>query len=458
MVALEKDPDDKTKPRPLGVPSAIRRISAILVLSEYSSEFAAHLLPYNFAVGVGGGCDVIIKTLQLAVDKYISEKEDNGDLPSRCLVSLDIRNMFNAVSRERLREIISDKFPTLEAFSDLIYEEAGETFVKLEDGDWTIISVEEGFTQGCPVSPVFAAIVLNEILDKIQQELNQRASIRVSNGELGDDGFGTLGIILAYVDDVNSLLSHDDATYFLQRFVELATPLGAILNTEKTRILTSTSGSSIVDKLIGSNKLKHTMRGTSLKQTIEKYSTKIVNGERVPVEVTDGLRVLGAPIGSPTFCKTFINDILKRAINDSNKLLSSLEDVQTMVRLFSVCTVHKTTHLFSSDVFNSPIQDLPNHFYLWDSSFADNFTQMVDSFISQVTHQEKLPPHSLIISNLSINQGGLGIQHPRGNAITSYMMSSKRCLQYTHEGVWLGPNKPRPMLPNSITSLYTNWQ
>ena len=37
-------------------------------------------------------------------------------------------------------------------------------------------------------------------------------------------------------------------------------------------------------------------------------------------------------------------------------------------------------------------------------------------------------------------------------------MSSKRCLQYTHEGVWLGPNKPRPMLPNSITSLYTNWQ
>jgi hypothetical protein len=31
------------------------------------------LLPFNFAVGVGGGCDVIIKTLQLAVDKYIIE-------------------------------------------------------------------------------------------------------------------------------------------------------------------------------------------------------------------------------------------------------------------------------------------------------------------------------------------------------------------------------------------------
>jgi hypothetical protein len=43
---------------------------------------------------------VIIKTVQLAVDQYIIEPEQNGDLPSRGLVSLDIRNMFNAVSQE----------------------------------------------------------------------------------------------------------------------------------------------------------------------------------------------------------------------------------------------------------------------------------------------------------------------------------------------------------------------
>jgi hypothetical protein len=48
---------------------------------------------------VSGRVDTIIKTVQLAVDKYIIEKEANGELPSRALVSLDIRNMFNAVSR-----------------------------------------------------------------------------------------------------------------------------------------------------------------------------------------------------------------------------------------------------------------------------------------------------------------------------------------------------------------------
>jgi hypothetical protein len=153
LVALEKDPDDKTKLRPLGVPSAILRISAILVLSEYSSSFAEYLLPFNFAVG--GGCDVIIKTLQLAVDKYIIDCEKNNDLPTCSLVSLDIKNMFNAVSRERLRELISEHFPTLEAFADVIYKEAGETYVRLENGEWEIIPVTEGFTQGCPSLPGF---------------------------------------------------------------------------------------------------------------------------------------------------------------------------------------------------------------------------------------------------------------------------------------------------------------
>jgi hypothetical protein len=103
---------------------------------------------------VSGGVDIIIKTVQLAVDKYIIEKEANGELPSRALVSLDIQNMFNAVSRETLCEIIAKRFPTLEPFADLIYNGKCKTFVRKEDGSWVIIKVKEGFSQGCPASPV----------------------------------------------------------------------------------------------------------------------------------------------------------------------------------------------------------------------------------------------------------------------------------------------------------------
>ncbi len=102
-----------------------------------------------------------MKTMQLGVDKYISEPEAEEKLPSRALVSLDIINMFNAISREDLLSIVATEFPRIEAFTDMLYKESGETYVKMEDGSWAIIKVEEGFSQGCPVSPVFAAIVLN---------------------------------------------------------------------------------------------------------------------------------------------------------------------------------------------------------------------------------------------------------------------------------------------------------
>lgn len=459
LVALEKDELDKSKLRPLGVPSATRRISAILVVSEYSSTFAEYVLPFNYAIGVNGGIDVIIKTIQLAVDKYIIEPENANSLPTRSLVSLDITNMFNSISREKLREVIAHKFPSLESFADLIYDGAGETFVKLENGQWTSIPVQEGFSQGCPASPIFAAIVLNEIISQLYPELEARAASRLANGISGDDGLGSLAILLAYVDDVNCVIHHDDIEFFLRRFTELASPLGAVLNTDKTRILTTTTNSSLVQTLLNHDDLSLVIKGKQLEQTIAKYSTsKLDDGSRIAVEVTDGLRILGVPIGSTSFCSNFILKALQKADSDASKLLSKLDDLQTILRLFSTCTANKVTHLFGCDVYNSNPDELPNAFFLWDSPLTTKFDTMTANLLENITNSQALPIYSQIISNMSINQGGLGIQNPRANAIIQYMSTTKRCLQYVHEGIWLGINKPRPLLPPSITLLYSDWE
>ena len=48
LVALEKDPSNKTKLRPLGIPTAIRRITANAIANELKSTFVTYLLPpYN---------------------------------------------------------------------------------------------------------------------------------------------------------------------------------------------------------------------------------------------------------------------------------------------------------------------------------------------------------------------------------------------------------------------------
>ena len=141
-------------------------------------------------VGISGGVDFIVNAVRVGVDKYISEPERNGETPSRSLVSLDISNMFNAVSRQKCRQIIASEFPELQDFIDMLYLEEGTTLVRKDDSTWESIPVKEGFSQGCPASPLFAALVLNYILHKVNNDLIKLATNRMRNNESLDDGHG----------------------------------------------------------------------------------------------------------------------------------------------------------------------------------------------------------------------------------------------------------------------------
>ena len=253
LVALSKDPTDHTKLRPLGIPSAIRRITAVAVIHVNQRRFAQYLLPFNVAIGVNGGIDLITNTFRLGVERYITNKEDpnkENSTPTRALVSLDIINMFNAMSREKLRQLIERDFPELTPLADMLYKEPGYQMVRKVDGTWVAIPVEEGFSQGCPLSPIFAAIVLNYILRKVHRDLTLKSIKRASDGNLHDDGIGGAPIILAYVDDTNVLIPLEDVEDFLYLFNKYGNPLGAFLNLTKTKILTSTMGAAPIAKLV----------------------------------------------------------------------------------------------------------------------------------------------------------------------------------------------------------------
>eukprot|EP00956_Cyclotella_meneghiniana_P031638 scaffold83667_cov41-Cyclotella_meneghiniana.AAC.1 len=119
--------------------------------------------------------------------------------------------MFNSISREKLIFLTRKRYPNLAPFAEALYAEPGYSIVKMSDGTYTIIPVTEGFSQGCPFSPIFAAIVLHEILTELQELLlNTLAAHRRDIGILGDDNKGTLGFILAYVDDCNALVALED--------------------------------------------------------------------------------------------------------------------------------------------------------------------------------------------------------------------------------------------------------
>ena len=211
--------------------------------------------------------------------------------------------MFNTISQQKLCQIIATEFPEWSPFADILYEKKSWTQVCKEDGLWEVIEVQEGSAQGCPVSPVFAALVLNSILQQINTDLTVQANERKSPGQPLNDSKRGLPLIMAYVDDVTVLISICDVEVCLQLFKKYGAPLGAVLNTEKTRILTSTNNTSTVDKLLSSGYTHNNFIGTSLQNEIAHFSC---DKDRSPLKIKNGLRVLGIPIGSHKFCTGFI--------------------------------------------------------------------------------------------------------------------------------------------------------
>jgi len=450
FVAFHKDVNNPKKLRPIGVPSAIRRITANLLITKNKPDFASYLLPFNYAIGVQGGISTIVHTMRLGVEKYISQPESNGNLPTRALVSLDIRNMFNAVSRHKLREIIANEFPHLLPFTNMIYQDFHTAKFKDESNTWQEFTVTEGFTQGCPLSPLFAGIVLTHILRQIHTELMDRANKRLQNNQLLDDGNGGAPIIMAYVDDTNCLLPIEDVHYFLQRFKDLGIPLGAVMNTDKTRIMTTTSGTSNLNAHLQQDR----NTGQDLIEAISLYSTK--NSEMY--EETNGLRILGSPIGSPQFQQEFISEYLQKIETDANNLLQGLENDQTIIQLYRQCTSQRLNHLFPSDVYAHAQTSMCTGqvWDNWDSDTAKTFDNINAHIIKSITNKETLDVHSRLLINMSTKMGGIGINTPRNKAIPASILATKGTLNTIYNGVYLAPHRKRFILPNAITSLYAN--
>ena len=89
----------------------MRRIITSHVAYTFRQQFATHVWPYNWAVGVRGGMDFVIKSMQLATEKYIKLPQARGRAPTRAAVFLDLKNMFNLVSRDKLLKIIQHRYP-----------------------------------------------------------------------------------------------------------------------------------------------------------------------------------------------------------------------------------------------------------------------------------------------------------------------------------------------------------
>jgi hypothetical protein len=72
--------------------------------------------------------------------------------------------MFNAVSCKELFDIINKDFPELSGLMHLLCADSGDVFSKWNQVSWKWLQMKEGVNQGCPLSPIFATLVLYRVL------------------------------------------------------------------------------------------------------------------------------------------------------------------------------------------------------------------------------------------------------------------------------------------------------
>ena len=102
-------------------------------------------------------------------------------------------------------DIISASFPELIPLIQLFYDNPGAVHYKLNIVKWATLFMEEGSTQGCPLSPILASLVVVRLLQPINNALRQRAVERLANGITHDDGRGGITNLLGFIDDISHL-------------------------------------------------------------------------------------------------------------------------------------------------------------------------------------------------------------------------------------------------------------
>ena len=99
--------------------------------------------------------------------------------------------------------------------------------------------MEEGTSQGCPLSPLFASSLLHACLLKpIDGHLCQRAANRLVAGDTGDDDQGAISHLLSFVDDISSCVYLPDLHFLCEQVCSRGTSIGCFVNPHKTRVLT----------------------------------------------------------------------------------------------------------------------------------------------------------------------------------------------------------------------------
>ena len=123
------------------------------------------------------------------------------------------------------------------------------------------------------------------------------------------------------------------------------------------------------------------------------------------------------------YTQSFFSERLDASKKAANDILSSVSNHQTALRLFARCTLHQLPHLLGSEVLYCFSPSGHERWDDWTGQLSIGISLMVEQFLSALTQRSSIPRHALLISYMTIAQGGLGLMDASTHAMPNFVLT-----------------------------------
>ncbi len=305
LVGIPKGNDDI---RPIAVGTTDGKLAAKALLSLHSDLIYDLLAKFQqLGVGVRGAREA-------SVLSHAIRRETTEDL---VILLLDLINAFNSLRRDRLLAIVADKVPEMLPFVARMLVPKMRLWLAphcrpagTEPGpDWYILS-EEGVRQGEPLSPFLFALAMVDITEAIRSAA----------------GLGREDLLSGYLDDLTGQMSRPAALRVLHHAPLIAAEYNLRFQLNKSHVYESPLAAG-EPSAVGEPRYPLGPRPPAGEWPGIRSTSAQPPSEAHPDGLpTDGVKLLGAPLGSTAFAQAFLDGMIDK-LRPIAKLLGHLGSV-----------------------------------------------------------------------------------------------------------------------------------
>jgi hypothetical protein len=330
--------------RPIAVGHIILRILGSMAVKSVSSIAQKFFMPLQFGVGVKNGCELMTNAISAHLRIH----------PNHSVISCDSKNAFNSFDRSKIWSPLRQHFPSIEKIVRLAYLQPGSV-IFTDNGSTTEVKSSIGSRQGCSMGSFLFCLAIHQELVNLKE------------------AFPDL-LIVAYCDDVTIVGPPDRAAAAYSRWSFAVTSrLQGSLRDEKGAIFSTQHSHQ-----------QHLDAGCPPSMSFS----------------SEGIKVLGTPIGSNSFIHNFIEAKIKELEKDM-KVVARMPNLQAQLAL----TVKSLQHRLNYILRCVPCGDR--------ATFADlaaRYDSCILSVVQRVLHDLPLTSRATQIAHLPAKLGGLGFK------------------------------------------------